>query len=90
VIAHVDQNLIVSNKITPTKSFHFDLSKPAGARFRGRPSSSVIGNQPNISTCTSNATRFDGQADAPVQYCAHRPMEGVLWLTRKPLDAATG
>ncbi len=46
-----DQNLIVGNKIiTPTKSFHFDLSKPTGARFRGRPSSSVIDNQSNIST----------------------------------------
>ncbi len=32
------------------KSFHFNLSKPAGACFRGRPSSSVIGNQSNIST----------------------------------------
>jgi hypothetical protein len=27
--------------------------------------------------CTSDATRFDGQADAPVRYRAHRPMEGV-------------
>jgi hypothetical protein len=27
--------------------------------------------------CTSDATRFDGQADAPVQYRAHCPMEGV-------------
>jgi hypothetical protein len=27
--------------------------------------------------CTSDATRFDGQADALVQYCVHRPMEGV-------------
>jgi hypothetical protein len=51
VIAHVDQNLIISKKITPTKSFHFDLSKPTGARFRGFPSSSIIGNQSNISTC---------------------------------------
>ncbi len=50
VIAHVDQNLIVSNKITPTKSFHFDLSKSAGARFRGCPSSCAIGNQSYIST----------------------------------------
>jgi hypothetical protein len=90
VIAHVDQNLIVSNKITPTKSFHFDFPKPASACFRGRPSSSVIGNQSNISTCTSDATRFDDQADAPVQYRAHRPMEGVPWLTWKPLDTATG
>ncbi len=50
VITHVDQNLIVSNKISPTKSFHFDLSTPASALFRGRPSSSVIGNQSNNST----------------------------------------
>jgi hypothetical protein len=27
--------------------------------------------------CTSDATRFDCQADAPVQYRVHRLMEGV-------------
>ncbi len=27
--------------------------------------------------CTSDATRFDGRADAPVQYRAHPLMEGV-------------
>jgi hypothetical protein len=27
--------------------------------------------------CTSDATHFDGQADAPVQYRAHFLMEGV-------------
>jgi hypothetical protein len=27
--------------------------------------------------CTSDATRFNGQADAPVQYRAHHLMEGV-------------
>ncbi len=27
--------------------------------------------------CTSDATQFDGQADAPVQYRMHHPMEGV-------------
>jgi hypothetical protein len=27
--------------------------------------------------CNSDATCFDGQADAPVQYRAHRPMKGV-------------
>ncbi len=27
--------------------------------------------------CTFDATGFDGRADAPVQYRAHHPMEGV-------------
>ncbi len=27
--------------------------------------------------CTSNATRFDGRADAPVRYRVHCPMKGV-------------
>jgi hypothetical protein len=27
--------------------------------------------------CTSDATRFDGQADVPVQYRVHHLMEGV-------------
>jgi hypothetical protein len=31
--------------------------------------------------CTSDATNFDGQADAPVQYRTHCPMEGGPWLT---------
>ncbi len=38
---------------------------------------------------TSDVTRFDGRADAPVQYCMHRPMVGVHGLPRTPLDADT-
>ncbi len=89
VIAHVDQNLINSNKITPTKSFHFDLSKPAGASFRGRPSSSVIGNQSNIGTTPHrNTTTINNQLKTTAATATESATLTVTTTTMKTKAAA--
>ncbi len=37
----------------------------------------MISKSSTMIKCTSDATRFDDQADAPVQYRTHCPMKGV-------------